>query len=149
MTPIGQPCMCEPMTWLYFVFVQSVFVFVGRPSRRLRSPPPPPTASHRRRWSAYPGGKVLINRSTYLETVLPFKPFCLSNSTCTATARWSSPAGAESSSGHPSRPAPLHMAGTDSEGEGGEGEGRGRYGYGGESTYKPFYLSSETVLPIK
>ena len=28
MTPIGQPCMCEPMTWLYFVFVQSVFVFV-------------------------------------------------------------------------------------------------------------------------
>jgi hypothetical protein len=32
MTPIGQPCTCEPMTWLYFVFVQSVFVFVGRPS---------------------------------------------------------------------------------------------------------------------
>ena len=29
MTPIGQPCTCEPMTWLYFVFVQSVFVFVG------------------------------------------------------------------------------------------------------------------------
>jgi hypothetical protein len=29
-TPIGQPCTCEPMTWLYFVFVQSVFVFVGR-----------------------------------------------------------------------------------------------------------------------
>ena len=28
MTPIGQPCTCEPMTWLYFVFVQSVFVFV-------------------------------------------------------------------------------------------------------------------------
>jgi hypothetical protein len=22
--------MCEPMTWLYFVFVQSVFVFVGQ-----------------------------------------------------------------------------------------------------------------------
>jgi hypothetical protein len=20
MTPIGQPCTCEPMTWLYFVF---------------------------------------------------------------------------------------------------------------------------------
>jgi hypothetical protein len=30
MTPIGQPLMCEPMTWLYFVFVQSVFVFVGQ-----------------------------------------------------------------------------------------------------------------------
>jgi hypothetical protein len=30
MTPIGQPCACEPMTWLYFVFVQSVFVFVGQ-----------------------------------------------------------------------------------------------------------------------
>jgi hypothetical protein len=29
-TPIGQPCTCEPMTWLYFVFVQSVVVFVGR-----------------------------------------------------------------------------------------------------------------------
>jgi hypothetical protein len=28
MTPIGQPCTCAPMTWLYFVFVQSVFVFV-------------------------------------------------------------------------------------------------------------------------
>ncbi len=28
MTPIGQPCTCEPMTWLYFVFVQSAFVFV-------------------------------------------------------------------------------------------------------------------------
>ena len=28
MTPIGQPCACEPMTWLYFVLVQSVFVFV-------------------------------------------------------------------------------------------------------------------------
>ena len=27
-TPIGQPCMCEPMPWLYFVFVQSLFVFV-------------------------------------------------------------------------------------------------------------------------
>jgi hypothetical protein len=34
MTPIGQPCTCEPMTWLYFVFVQSVFVFVGRFPRR-------------------------------------------------------------------------------------------------------------------
>jgi hypothetical protein len=37
MTPIGQPCTCEPMTWLYFLFVQSVFVFavfVGRPSPR-------------------------------------------------------------------------------------------------------------------
>jgi hypothetical protein len=30
MTPIGQPCTCEPMTWLYFVFGQSVFVFVGQ-----------------------------------------------------------------------------------------------------------------------
>jgi hypothetical protein len=30
MTPIGQPCACEPVTWLYFVFVQSVFVFVGQ-----------------------------------------------------------------------------------------------------------------------
>jgi hypothetical protein len=30
MTPIGQSCMCEPMTWLYFVFVQSVLVFVGQ-----------------------------------------------------------------------------------------------------------------------
>jgi hypothetical protein len=29
-TPIGQPCTCEPMTWLYFVFVQSLFVFVGQ-----------------------------------------------------------------------------------------------------------------------
>jgi hypothetical protein len=28
MTPIGQPCACEPMAWLYFVFVRSVFVFV-------------------------------------------------------------------------------------------------------------------------
>jgi hypothetical protein len=28
MTPIGQTCACEPMTWLYFVLVQSVFVFV-------------------------------------------------------------------------------------------------------------------------
>jgi hypothetical protein len=27
-TPIGQTCTCEPMTWLYFVSVQSVFVFV-------------------------------------------------------------------------------------------------------------------------
>jgi hypothetical protein len=35
MTPIGQPYMCGPMTWLDFVFVQSVFVFVGRPSRRV------------------------------------------------------------------------------------------------------------------
>jgi hypothetical protein len=30
MTPIGQTCTCEPMTWLYFVLVQSVFVFVGQ-----------------------------------------------------------------------------------------------------------------------
>ncbi len=30
MTLIGQPCACGPMTWLYFVFVQSVFVFVGQ-----------------------------------------------------------------------------------------------------------------------
>jgi hypothetical protein len=30
MTPIAQPCTCEPMMWLYFVFVQSVFVFVGQ-----------------------------------------------------------------------------------------------------------------------
>jgi hypothetical protein len=30
MTPIGQPCTCEPMTWLYFVLVQSVLVFVGQ-----------------------------------------------------------------------------------------------------------------------
>ena len=30
MTPIGQTCMCEPVTWLYFVFGQSVFVFVGQ-----------------------------------------------------------------------------------------------------------------------
>jgi hypothetical protein len=37
MTPIGQPCTCEPMTWLYFFFVQSVFVFVGRPSRSRNS----------------------------------------------------------------------------------------------------------------
>jgi hypothetical protein len=28
MTPIGQPCACEPLTWLYFLFVQSLFVFV-------------------------------------------------------------------------------------------------------------------------
>jgi hypothetical protein len=28
MTPIGQPCSCEPMTWLYFVFGQSVLVLV-------------------------------------------------------------------------------------------------------------------------
>jgi hypothetical protein len=32
MTPIGQTCVCEPMRCLDFVFVQSVFVFVGRPS---------------------------------------------------------------------------------------------------------------------
>jgi hypothetical protein len=30
MTPIGQPCMCEPMPWLYSVLVQSALVFVGR-----------------------------------------------------------------------------------------------------------------------
>jgi hypothetical protein len=30
MPPIGQPCICQPMTWLYFVFGQSVFVFVGQ-----------------------------------------------------------------------------------------------------------------------
>ena len=30
MTPIGQPCTCDPMTWRYFVFVQSAFVFVGQ-----------------------------------------------------------------------------------------------------------------------
>ena len=29
MTPIGQPYLCEPTTWLYFVFAQSVFAFVG------------------------------------------------------------------------------------------------------------------------
>ena len=29
MTPIGQPCTREPITWMYFVFVQSVFVFMG------------------------------------------------------------------------------------------------------------------------
>jgi dynein heavy chain len=28
MTPIGQPCTCEPMTRRYSLFVQSVFVFV-------------------------------------------------------------------------------------------------------------------------
>ena len=27
-TPIGQPLSCEAMTWLCFVLVQSVFVFV-------------------------------------------------------------------------------------------------------------------------
>ena len=32
MMPIGQLCTCEPMKWPCFVFVQSVFVFVGRPS---------------------------------------------------------------------------------------------------------------------
>jgi hypothetical protein len=30
MTPIGEPCTREPTTWLYFVFGQSVFVFVGQ-----------------------------------------------------------------------------------------------------------------------
>jgi hypothetical protein len=29
MTPIGQPYICQPMAWLYFLFGQSVFVFVG------------------------------------------------------------------------------------------------------------------------
>jgi ABC-type branched-subunit amino acid transport system ATPase component len=30
MTPISQPCTSEPTTWLYFVFGQSEFVFVGQ-----------------------------------------------------------------------------------------------------------------------
>jgi hypothetical protein len=30
MTPIGQPCVRGPITWLYFVLIQSVFVFVGQ-----------------------------------------------------------------------------------------------------------------------
>jgi hypothetical protein len=44
MTPIDQPCTCEPMTWLYSVFVQSVFVFVGQ---TLLAVPSDPAAASR------------------------------------------------------------------------------------------------------
>jgi hypothetical protein len=53
MTPIGQSCTCEPMTWLYFVLVQSAFVFVeltlavaARRAHKMEGSEPPGDLEH-------------------------------------------------------------------------------------------------------